>query len=90
MTGKELIVYILENNLENEEVFKDGKLLGFMTEAEAAIKFNVGVSTIRVWAGMEYIKSFKIGNTVYIPCNAEDPRLKNEKGVGYSCTINCL
>lgn len=79
MTGKELIIYILENNLENEEVFKDGKLLGFMTETEAAVKFGVGESTVRVWVKMGHIKSFKVGNTLYIPGNTEDPRLKNGK-----------
>lgn len=29
MTGKELILYILENNLEDSEIFKDGKFLDF-------------------------------------------------------------
>ena len=36
MTGRDLIVYIMLNKLEDEQVFKDGKLLGFLTEAEAA------------------------------------------------------
>jgi hypothetical protein len=44
MTGRDLIVYILQNNLENEPVFKDGKFIGFMTEGEAAEKFDVGVA----------------------------------------------
>lgn len=79
MTGKDLIMYILENNLENEPVFKDGKPLGCMTEMEAAIKFGVGLSTVRMWANMEHIKSIKIGETLYIPANTEDPRLKNRK-----------
>ena len=35
MTGRELILYILSNGLENEPVFKDGKFIGFMTEEEA-------------------------------------------------------
>ena len=49
MTGRDLIVYIMLNKLEDEQVFKDGKLLGFLTEAEAAEIMNVGVATIRAW-----------------------------------------
>ena len=39
MTGRDLIIYILENNLENEPVYKDGRLLGFLTVTEAAVEF---------------------------------------------------
>lgn len=46
MNGKDLIIYILQNGLENEPIFKDGKPLGFITMAEAAVKFKVGVPTI--------------------------------------------
>ena len=34
MTGRELILYILQNGLENEEVFKDGIFVGFIPEEE--------------------------------------------------------
>ena len=37
MTGRDLIVYILSNNLENEEVFKDGKFIGFIPAQEDII-----------------------------------------------------
>ena len=37
MTGKELILYILQNNLENEQVFRNGIFIGFMDETETAI-----------------------------------------------------
>ena len=45
VTGRDLILYILSNNLEDEEVFKDGKLIGFLTAWEAAEKMNVGIAT---------------------------------------------
>lgn len=79
MTGRDYIIYILENNLEDEEIFKDGRLLGFMTEIEAAIKFEVSLATIRTWANMGHIKSIRIGSTLYIPINSKDPRLNNRK-----------
>lgn len=77
MTGRDLIMYILENNLENELVFDNNRvgreLLGFMTAMDAAIKCGVGVATIQVWYELGLIKGFKIGDTVFIPANIENP-----------------
>lgn len=71
MTGKELIIYILANNLENEPVFKDGKFIGFITAIEAAVKMNVGVATIYTWILQGRIPGIFVGGTVYIPANFE-------------------
>jgi hypothetical protein len=73
MTGKDLIIYILENNLENEEMFKDGKLMGFMSADEAAIKFNVGFYTIHYWIFNDMIPHIELGTKFYIPVNAKRP-----------------
>lgn len=67
MTGRDLIIYILQNNLEDAPVFEDGRFLGFITEEEAAIKFNVGIATIRLWVDMGQLKGIKIGDKLYIP-----------------------
>lgn len=77
MTGRDLIIYILENHLEDEQVLKDGKLLGFMTVNEAAVKFNVGPETIKLWFDMKVIKGFKLGEELYILMN----QVKVLKGV---------
>lgn len=71
MTGRDLIIYILSNGLEDEPVFKNGKVLGFMTEVEAAAKFNVGIATIKVWCDCDMIDHVLIGKELYIPVNAE-------------------
>ena len=73
MTGRDLIVYILQNGLEDKPVFEDGRLLGFMTEIEAAICFDVGCATVQVWADNGYLDSIRIGNTLYIPANSDNP-----------------
>lgn len=44
MTGKELIIYILQYNLENEEMFEDGKFVGFIAEEEMAVKLFGGLA----------------------------------------------
>lgn len=78
MTGKELILYILQNNLENETIIKDGVFVWFMSEEEAAVKFNVGVSTIRAWYIYGMLNGIKIGDHLYFLRTTSDPR-KDDK-----------
>lgn len=78
MTGKDLIIYILENGLLDEPVFKDGRLLGFMTAMEAAIKFEVGVATIDLWVKMGSLEGIRLGDEIYIPADAKNPKMKGE------------
>lgn len=73
MTGKDLIMYILLNDLEDAPIFEDGKFIGFITEEEAAVKFGVGTATIRVWINQEKLDGFRINDAVYISANATNP-----------------
>ena len=76
MTGRDLILYILQNNLEDDLVFEDGIFLGFMNEMEAAIKFDVGTATIRAWVCQELLPAIRIVDMIYIPATAEKPNPK--------------
>ena len=78
MTGRELMMYILENHLEDELVIKDGIFVGFMSEEEAAVKFHVGVATIRAWYISGAINGMKIGDRLCFLRNIRDPR-KDDK-----------
>lgn len=69
MTGRELIMYILENNLEDEQIFKDGKLIGFMTIEEVAAKNNVGRETVITWLKLGKVKFVVIDGFICIPAN---------------------
>ena len=69
MTGRELIIYILENHLEDEEVFNNGSFVGFLTIEEAADKANVGVATIKTLINMGKLKHIRIGNLYFIADN---------------------
>lgn len=71
MTGRDLIIYILENHLEDEKLFKDGKIPGLLTYEEAAVKFGVGVSTIKAWVDCGSLKEVGIYNDKFIPANAK-------------------
>ena len=69
MTGRELIVYILVNGLEDEPIFdqSNGTLVGFLTTSQAAVKFNVSTPTILTWIALGKLESIKIGEEFYIP-----------------------
>lgn len=72
MTGRDLIIYILENHLEDVPVItENGVILGFMDETEAAAKFTVGPQTIRAWIRLNMLDAIKINDRYYIPKNAE-------------------
>lgn len=82
MTGKELILYILQNNLENTVVLEDGFFIGFMTEEEAAVKFGVGTATIRAWYNCKMLRGTKIGEVLYFCKDVADPRITIQNGNG--------
>lgn len=67
MTGRELILYILQNHLEDEPIVREGKIIGFLTVSDMAKKFNVGTATIAAWISMDVIDAVKIGDSLYIP-----------------------
>lgn len=66
MTGRDLIIYILANNLEDELVFKDGKFIGFVTVGEVAVEMNVGAATVLTWANQGRLQCIVVGDTIYI------------------------
>ena len=78
MTGRELIIHILQNNLEDKQLFENGELLGFMTDVEAAMKFGVGLQTVRLWYGLNQIDGVMFGSQLYVPVNAENPLSKGD------------
>ena len=79
MTGRDLIIYILKHDLEDRPVFENGQLLGFLNEYDVAVKFEVGIATIRVWYETGLLEGIKIGNMIYIPAETERPTLDYER-----------
>lgn len=73
MLCRDLIKYILDNHLEDEPVFQNGRFAGFMGIEEAAIKFEVGAATIQTWILFNLIDYVEFGSLRYIPCNAKHP-----------------
>ena len=76
MTGRELVIFIMENGLEDSKLFEDGTPgEGFHSLIDAAHKFDVGEATIKVWCERNLIQSVKIGDTYYVPKSAKRPNL---------------
>lgn len=71
MIGRDLIIYILENKLEDERVFEDGTFLGFITPNEFASKKGVGVATVFTWIFRGQLEHVRLGNTYLIPADCE-------------------
>ena len=95
MTGRDLIIYILNNSLEDEPVYdkETSRVLGFMTMTEAAMKFEVGVLTIIAWVELSKLDGVTIGNKIYIPVNAcvkTDKEGGNDGKESYKCLSDML
>lgn len=67
MTGRELMLYILANKLEDKPVFENGKFIGYYTLAEAAQHFNVGTETVKTWINRGMIKGIKVEQDIFVP-----------------------
>lgn len=68
ITGGDLIIYILENHLEDEPIAKDGRFIGYLSMELFAQEMNVGVGTVKAWIKMSVISdAIPIGDTYLIP-----------------------
>lgn len=67
MTCKELIIYILENNLLDEPVFDGERFVGYVTDGDAAEKLNVGPASLDVLLDIYEIECININGIRFIP-----------------------
>lgn len=67
MTGRDLIIYILKNGLEDKPVFENGKFIGLVTLEETAFKKQVGPATIQAWVDLGFMEGVTVKPGIYIP-----------------------
>lgn len=68
MTGKELISYILDNNLENQRLFEiKDHIVGFATIEEFAKMINTGTEAVMAMIHLRMIDAIEICGTSYVP-----------------------
>lgn len=66
ITGKDIIMYILKNDLVDKEVISEKSVSDILaTPEELASKFGTGVATVMAMYNMGMIKGYEIGEQVY-------------------------
>lgn len=78
MTGKELLIYIIDNDLYDNDI-EEILEKAFRSEEEIAEYFKVACPTVRAWLELGKIDGIKFGNKYYIS-EKEFERIK-AKGV---------
>lgn len=81
MTGRDLVIYILENHLEDKPVISEtGELIGFLTITQAAKELNVGTESIKTLFLLGGLEGIKIGDTILLyPKSVYDRKEFNAK-----------
>lgn len=88
MTGRELIMYILENHLEDEPVFQNGTFVGYMSDKKFAETLGVGLATVRAWILLGGINdAIMIGDNMYIPINCSICMKTDNQGSDGECEM---
>lgn len=66
MTGRDLIIFILQNGLEDKVLFENGDIPGFKHISTVAVDFGVGLATVEQWYELGVLPGIKIGNEIYL------------------------
>jgi len=94
MTGRELMIFILENHLEDVELLRDEQtivdILDLVTVDKKAAECGVGPVTVETWIRTGCMSGIEINGVKYVPAGAERPRFDNAKinSSSHSCIIN--
>ena len=67
MTGRDLILYILENGLEDKKIIDGESILGFETLTDAAKRLGCGEASAAALCTMHKIPMLNINGITYIP-----------------------
>lgn len=74
MTGRDLIIYILSNDLEDAPILDNGTILmenlGFIPIDKVALEMGVGFSTVIAWMREGIIRGYNVNNALYIDANS--------------------
>ena len=66
MTGRDLVVYILENHLEDVELCNDVTKQFLIPIEKAAVELECGVATLKALLSIGKIKGIKFNDKYYI------------------------
>ncbi len=73
MTGRELIIFIVTNHLEDEYIIENGVFPGFITVEEAAVMWHTGRAIIKGLYKRNKVKGLVVDGEIYIYKNQSNP-----------------
>ena len=79
MLGRELIIFILENGLEDVDVFDAEFFRAFPTVGDVAVAFNVGIATVEAWLETGCLNGIEFDGVTYISPSSLN-KLADKKG----------
>ena len=80
MTGKDIILFIINNNLINEEFGMDDRDDGaFMTTEEASVKLGISISSLLDMVKLGIIDSLDVNGQKYFYKNIDLTSLRKER-----------
>lgn len=82
MTGKELIIYILENDLLDKSMFDCDNVVGLLSVSEAAIALGAGNATILAHIKIGTIDTVRVGKMDFVIDNDKFKKLKGRRNDG--------
>lgn len=71
MTGRDIMMFILENHLEDVDLLNAEEIPNFVTVEKAAVNFGVGTAVVQAWLDKGMLDYVLIANRVFIPENAK-------------------
>lgn len=75
VTGRDLIVYILENRLEDKPIFENNTFIGFVLAEEVAVSLGVGVETVKTMHKLGFIDGVEINGELLIFANEKASKI---------------
>ena len=78
MTGKELIIYILENDLGDSPVFEDNTFIGFVPAGRVAEELGIGLTSLWIKLELYDVDYIEVNGDVYLPFDYKS-KLPNKK-----------
>lgn len=74
MTGKDMMMYIIQNDLYDKELFGESgfspEIMGLISVEEAALKLHVGVETVKTLMVINDLPLIMMGKSAYVTKNS--------------------
>lgn len=79
MTGRDLVIYIVSNGLEDEPIYSDSTLLGLLTIEDVSKREEVGTATVYAWIKRGMLDSVSIGDAIFVPVTYKTPERRSDR-----------